>query len=145
LPVNKAIDFYFKNIDFFPLPKNKIREWITFIMENERKDPGIINFIFCDDATLLGYNQNYLKHDTLTDVISFDYSEIMNNVSGDIFISKERVDDNAHELNIPSSIELLRVICHGVLHLVGYKDKTGKQKEIMRAREDFYLEKFSVI
>jgi probable rRNA maturation factor len=145
LLINKTIDFNFENIEIFPLPKKKIREWINFIIENERKLPGNINFIFCDDETLLEYNRNYLRHDTLTDIITFDYSDIMNNVSGDIFISKERVDDNAHELNIPSNIELLRVICHGVLHLVGYKDKNGMQKEIMRGREDFYLEKFSVI
>jgi probable rRNA maturation factor len=145
LPVKQKVNFYFENIENFPLPKNKIREWINFIIENEKMSQGDINFIFCNDTTLLEYNKKYLNHDTLTDVITFDYSEIVNNVSGDIFISKERVDDNANEMNINSSIELFRVICHGVLHLLGYKDKTRKQKEIMREREDFYLERFSVI
>jgi len=97
-----------------------------------------LNYIFCSDTYLHKINLEYLKHDTLTDIITFDYSE-KKQISGDIFISIDRIKENAPKFNQSTDIELNRVLIHGVLHLLGYKDKTPKEKETMRAKEDFYL------
>jgi len=97
-----------------------------------------LNYIFCSDTYLHKINLEYLKHDTLTDIITFDYSE-KKQISGDIFISIDRIKENALKFNQSTDIELNRVLIHGVLHLLGYKDKTPKEKETMRAKEDFYL------
>ena len=97
-----------------------------------------LNFIFCDDEFLFEINNTYLRRDSLTDIITFDYSN-KNNISGDIFISIDRVKANALSFNESFEDELKRVIIHGVLHLLGYKDKSKKEKKIMREKEDFYL------
>jgi rRNA maturation RNase YbeY len=118
-------------------------DWISRIIESEGFDIGEINYIFCDDDYLLKINQEYLKHDTLTDIISFDYS-VGNILQGDIFISVERVADNAKDFKVAFDNELKRVLSHGVLHYCGYKDKSPADVAIMRKKEDEKIKMFHV-
>ncbi len=111
------------------------RTWLIRCIESEGKNAGEINFIFCSDDYLHKMNVEYLNHDTLTDVITFDYTE-ENTISGDIFISIPRVKENATLFSMPYREELNRVMVHGILHLCGYKDKTAKQEKQMRNKED---------
>ena len=115
-----------------------ISNWITYVIKDEGFKLGDINYIFCDDDYLHKLNVEFLNHDTLTDIISFD-NTIGKLVSGDIFISVNRVRDNAVIYQNSFSEELHRVIIHGVLHYLGYKDKNDVEKTIMRKKEDFYL------
>jgi probable rRNA maturation factor len=123
--------------------KNKleVRNWVKSILETEGKQAGDITYVFCNDEYLGAMNEKYLKHNTLTDIITFDYSE-KGILSGDIFISIERVKENAGSFNATLNQELGRVMAHGVLHLSGYKDKTPEDKKRMRSKEDFYLATF---
>ena len=109
--------------------------WLSNVIVSENKKEGEINYIFCDDEYLHKINLEYLNHDTLTDIISFDYS-MGNELHGDIFISIERVKDNAAEFEVSFEEELKRVLVHGVLHYCGYKDKTPADELLMRAKED---------
>ncbi len=118
--------------------KMAVKKWIKETIVKEGKTTKDINFIFCDDYFLHEKNIAYLGHDTFTDIITFDYSD-RDLISGDIFISIDRVRENAPINNAPFENELSRVIIHGILHLLGYKDKGKKEKEIMREKEDFYL------
>jgi len=118
--------------------EDQVSQWITFVIHQENRELGEINYIFCDDSYLLDINIKELKHNTLTDIISFDYS-VGDVISGDIFISTERVEENALNLNNLFKDELNRVIVHGVLHYCGYNDKTDEEKEVMRSKEDYYL------
>ncbi len=118
-------------------------QWIDAVVESEEKVPGEINYIFCDDAYLHKINREYLNHDTLTDIISFDYT-IGDLISGDIFISIERVRDNAKEFDVSFLEELLRVMSHGVLHYCGYKDKSEPEQKIMREKENEKILMFHV-
>jgi rRNA maturation RNase YbeY len=118
-------------------------DWISRIIESEGFDIGEINYIFCDDDYLLKINQEYLKHDTLTDIVSFDYS-VGNILQGDIFISVERVVDNAKDFKVVFDNELKRVLSHGVLHFCGYKDKSPADEAIMRKKEDEKIKMFHV-
>jgi len=113
----------------------KYEGWISEVIETEDKTEGEINYIFCDDEYLLQKNIEFLDHDTLTDIISFDYT-MGNLLSGDIFISVERVKENAQEYNVEFDDELRRVMAHGILHYCGYKDKTEEDSAVMRAKED---------
>lgn len=113
----------------------KYEEWISEVIDSEDKTEGEINYIFCDDEYLLQKNIEFLDHDTLTDIISFDYT-MGNLLSGDIFISVERVKENAQEYGVSFDDELRRVMAHGVLHYCGYKDKTEEDSVVMRAKED---------
>ena len=115
-----------------------LKVWITNSVLKEEKTIGDINIIFCDDTFLLIKNKKYLNHSSLTDILTFDFST-EKSLSGDIFISTERVKENATKYNVSFNKELNRVITHGILHLLGYKDKTEKEKKIMRKKEDFYL------
>ena len=121
--------------DFELANETEISEWLSKVILSENKSEGEINFIFCGDEYLLQINNQFLKHDTLTDIISFDYS-IGNELSGDIFISIERVTDNAKDFNTSFTEELNRVIVHGVLHYCGYKDKTNEEERLIRITED---------
>lgn len=112
--------------------------WIEFTLHQENKELGELNYIFCSDEYLLDINIKQLKHNTLTDIISFDYS-LGDIISGDIFISTERVEDNRRLFNNIFIDELHRVMIHGVLHYCGYKDKTELEKKLMRSKEDYYL------
>lgn len=117
--------------------------WIQNVIASENKEEGDINYIFCDDEYLHKINVEYLNHDTLTDIISFDYSE-GNFLHGDIFISVERVADNAKEFNVSFENELKRVMAHGVLHYCGYKDKSEQDELLMRQKEDEKIKMFHV-
>jgi len=119
----------------------EVFSWISESIISEKKRSGKINIVFCSDKRLHEINVDYLNHDTLTDVITFDYSE-GKTISGDIFISVDRVEEN-HQSHQSSFInEVLRIIIHGVLHLCGYKDKTPEDKLLMTKKEDFYLSLF---
>lgn len=109
--------------------------WISEVIESEEKTEGEINYIFCDDEYLLQKNIEFLDHDTLTDIISFDYT-MGNLISGDIFISVERVKENAQEYGVSFDDELRRVMAHGILHYCGYGDKTEGDSAVMRTKED---------
>ena len=116
------------------------KKWIEGIVLSENKSLGNIVFVFCNDQFLLEKNIKYLNHNTLTDVISFDYST-KNKIHGDILISVERVKENARLYNQKFSTELNRVMAHGLLHLLGYKDKSEEDAKIMRSKENYYLSK----
>lgn len=115
--------------------EQQFEDWISRVIASEDKEEGEISYIFCDDEYLHKINVEYLNHDDLTDIISFDYSE-GNVLHGDIFISIERVRDNANDFKVPFEEELKRVIIHGVLHYCGYKDKSEKDEAVMRSKED---------
>ena len=117
--------------------------WIETIVESENKILGEISYIFCDDEYLHTINMQYLNHDTLTDIISFDYSD-GDVISGDIFVSIERVEDNAKDFKVSFGEELKRVLAHGVLHYCGYKDKSEKDALLMRSKEDEQIKLFHV-
>ncbi|MEH6536862.1 MAG: rRNA maturation RNase YbeY [Psychroserpens sp.] len=116
----------------------KVSEWISNTILSENRKTGEINYIFCDDDYLHKLNVEFLEHDTLTDIISFDYS-VGKELHGDIYISVERVTDNAKDFGVNLSVELHRVIIHGVLHYCGYKDKTDDDANLMRSKENYYL------
>ena len=137
--ITERITFQSQDIDLVIKEKNKIRLWIVDAINKERKKTGNITYIFCTDEYLLKMNQEYLKHDDLTDVITFDYTE-GDRVSGDIFISYERIMDNSNTLGTALEDELHRVMIHGVLHLCGYKDKQPDAKAQMTDKENQYLE-----
>ncbi len=118
--------------------EEKTSDWILKCIENEEYELGEINYIFCDDTYLHKINVEFLEHDTFTDIISFDYT-LGKLVGGDIFISTERVKENSKTFNVPFEEELHRVIIHGVLHYMGFKDKTDEEKQLMRDKEDSCL------
>ena len=118
-------------------------DWLSRVIVSENKKEGEINYIFCDDEYLHKINLEYLNHDTLTDIISFDYS-MGNELNGDIFVSIERVKDNAADFNVSFEEELKRVIVHGVLHYCGYKDKSDADEALMRSKEDEKIAMFHV-
>lgn len=136
---NQQILFHSENIEYLLRDKLKIRNWIHEAILSERKELGQINYIFCDDSYLHEMNIQYLNHDTLTDIITFDNTDTTSIVSGDIFISIDRVKENASIYEVAFLNELHRVLIHGVLHLIGYKDKTSDDAKIMREKEDYYL------
>ncbi len=131
------IRFFFENT-FTLQNRRAIKLWLDGVANKEKKSIKEVNYIFCDDNYLLEKNIKYLKHNTLTDIISFDYSR-GDLLSGDVFISTERVAENAGTLGVERVHELQRVMVHGLLHYCGYKDKTLKEKELMRMKEDYYL------
>ena len=135
------INFFTEDISFNLKQKGLVRTWIrnTIIAENHRL--RLLNFIFCSDAYLLNINQQYLKHDTYTDIITFDNSDTEQEIVGDIFISLDRIRENAKELEINETDELHRVMIHGTLHLLGYPDKGKSAKALMTEKEDLYLSK----
>lgn len=133
---NYETDFQLEN-------ESDYEQWIVAVIESEGKEAGEINYIFCDDEYLHNINMQYLNHDTLTDIISFDYC-IGDLISGDIFVSIERVQDNAKDYEVSFSEELLRVLAHGVLHYCGYKDKTEDEALLMRTKEQEKINMFHV-
>ena len=129
--------------DFVLTLEDVYASWIETIVESENKILGEISYIFCDDDYLHEINVQYLNHDTLTDIISFDYTE-GDVISGDIFVSIERVKDNAIDFNVPFEEELKRVLAHGILHYCGYKDKSDSDVLLMRAKEEEKIKLFHV-
>lgn len=121
--------------------KRVYKKWIQAIAGEEGKRVGDIYYLFCDDNYLLSINQHYLQHDTYTDIITFDYSE-EKIISGDVFISIDRVRENAEKFSVDFHEELLRVISHGIFHLCGYKDKTKQEEKKMREKENHAIQLF---
>ena len=124
--------------------KTIIKKWIEATIVAEGYKLHELNFILCSDDYLLRINQDFLQHDDYTDVITFDNSEELKMIVGDIFISIDRIKENAKNFGSKTIIELCRVIIHGTLHLLGYKDKTKQAKTLMTSKEDFYLEKLEL-
>jgi probable rRNA maturation factor len=129
--------------DFELHNESDFSKWISAVILSENKKEGEINYIFCDDDYLLEINQQYLDHDTLTDIISFDYS-VGNELNGDVFVSVERVKENASDYKVTFQEEIQRVLVHGILHYCGYKDKTESDELIMRAKEEEKMKMFHV-
>lgn len=136
------IVFHSEEIDFELSNGEKLAEWIESSASAEGKAISAVNIIFCSDEYLYQMNMDYLQHDTYTDVITFPYSSNEDDfIEGDIFISVERTAENAKKFGVSAELELNRVIIHGILHLIGYDDKTAHKKKIMTAKEDEYLAK----
>ncbi|MEI8203775.1 MAG: rRNA maturation RNase YbeY [Bacteroidota bacterium] len=140
MTLNK-INFFAQNVSQPVKKKKLIRAWLLLLLQKEVESLSSveINLIFCDDEYLYQLNTKYLKHTTLTDIITFDYSED-NHLKADVFISTERVKENAKLFSQTFTDEISRVMAHGLLHVCGYKDKTAKAKAIMTEKENFYLD-----
>ena len=122
--------------------RKKIKIWLNKIIEEEGAIAGTITYLLIDDKEMAVYNQQFLQHDTLTDVITFENKD-GNKISGDIVISTERIYENAEKYKVVFTEELYRVMAHGLLHLLGYKDKSNKQAKEIRKKENYYLEKIT--
>src|ERR1043165_8629671 len=131
------IRFFYEEIEFKVPNPARVKNWLTVSAEKEKRSVREINFIFCSDSFLLKLNQDYLAHETLTDIITFDESS-GNVIAGEIYISIDRVAENAHQYQVDFAIELRRVMIHGVLHLCGFKDKKPVEKAVMRKTEEAY-------
>jgi probable rRNA maturation factor len=137
-----AVQFFSSDVKAPVIPRRKLKLFINDIFKVEGKVLAELSYVFCSDEYLLNINRQFLNHDYYTDIITFDISETKEKVQGEIYISIERVADNAKQLNQTVLDELLRVIFHGALHLCGFKDKTKPQQLQMRSKEDYYLSKF---
>lgn len=134
-----SIYYFSEDIGFSLRQKRKISTWLQYVIEQEKHTLDHINFIFCSDVYLHAKNKEYLGHDTLTDVITFDYTTVPKTILGDIYISVERVRENAKYYKRKAQEELYTVMVHGVLHLLAYGDQTVEEKVIMREKESLYL------
>lgn len=139
-----SINFFAEDVSFPKIKRRFTTKWIKSTIVSEGKSPGDISFIFCSDEYLLEVNKKYLQHDYFTDIITFDYVE-NGRISGDIFISVDRVKENAAMFANTFEKELNRILIHGILHLLGYKDKDKGEKELMTEKEDFYLGRLDFI
>lgn len=140
----KDILFFNEDVEYSLKEKQKLRLWIADTIRTEGfKRIGELNYIFCSDSYLLEINKQYLNHDTFTDIVTFDSSEKEDTIAGDIFISVDRIQENAAKFAVSERDELHRVIIHGTLHLCGYYDKKKEDKERMTAKENEYLGKRS--
>jgi probable rRNA maturation factor len=133
-----SIYIFFEDIQPFEIHNEHIEEQINKLIVNELKQLGDISVIFCSDEYLLDMNKQYLNHDYYTDIITFDYVE-GDTISGDLFISFDRIKDNSKEFVNELIMEIYRVVFHGVLHLVGYKDKKDEEQVLMKEKENYYL------
>jgi probable rRNA maturation factor len=140
---NKKVNFHYISVKFFFEKRELIKKFILQLFKMEKKEVETINYIFCKDEYLLSLNVEYLNHDTYTDIITFFYSNEGQPITSDIYISIERVRENAEKFDISFKNELLRVIFHGALHLCGYKDKKPGEKKLMREKEEFYINLFN--
>ena len=140
-----AINFFTEDIKFNLPEKQKRKAWLKKIALSESFKIGELNYIFCSDEYLYQINVDYLNHHTYTDIITFDNSEEEKLIEGDIFVSIDRVKENAQKHGQEELSELSRVISHGLLHLMGYKDKTKAEAEIMRSKEAFAIELFETL
>ncbi len=136
------IDFNFEDVNFVLPDEQSLKGWIDYTVKNEHCFTGNLSYIFCSDEYLWNMNKQYLGHDYYTDIITFDYVEDKY-VSGDMFISYDRVYDNAEKFGVSRETELLRVMIHGVLHLVGYDDLTDEQEAEIHRMEDFYIDVYN--
>lgn len=138
-----VIHYFTEDIRFTLKHKTIIKNWLREAIGTEGYRLEELNFIFCSDEYLLGINQQFLNHDTYTDVITFDNSEVLKTIEGDIFISVDRIRENAKQFKLDFRDELCRVMIHGTLHLLGYKDKTKAAKLLMTEKEDHYLSRLT--
>lgn len=136
------ISFHTEEIDFKVINPIKTKRWLKDVITSEGFELSSINYIFCSDEYLHKINVEYLDHDTLTDIITFDNSEDEELIEGDIFVSIDRIQDNAKDFGNEFQQEFRRVLVHGVLHLCGYLDKSEKDEKQMRMKEDFYLNRW---
>jgi probable rRNA maturation factor len=136
-----AIHFFEEDITYKLKNKIKVRQWVTDTIVAEGYKLQELTYIFCSDEYLLTINQQYLDHDTFTDIITFDNSQYDGEITGDIFISIPRIQENAAKFKVSATDELHRVIIHGTLHLLGYTDKKPADKQKMTEKEDYYLAK----
>ena len=133
------VRYFYEEVSFrIPFPRKTVR-WIRNAINQEGYKLDALNIIFCEDRFLANLNKKYLDHNTFTDIITFDYSKENNVVNGELYISVPRVKENATKFNVSIDIEIYRVIIHGILHLMGYSDKTPAMKQEMRNKEDSYL------
>ncbi len=139
-----SISFFQESIKVKFPEKNKTKQWIKIVIQEKKKDLGEINIIFCDDDYLMKLNNEYLNHDTYTDIITFDFVE-GDKINGDIFISWQQTAENAKVFHVEHLDELHRVIIHGILHLLGYKDKTEAEQKQMRREENKALAQLKTI
>ncbi|GAB3653026.1 rRNA maturation RNase YbeY [Echinicola sediminis] len=137
-----AINFFQEDIQYALPKKNLTKKWLRQLAEKEGFKISDLNYIFCTDEYLYNINVEYLEHDTYTDIITFDNSEDADIIEGDIFISIERVNENARTENQDKHKEAIRVISHGLLHLCGYKDKTEEEAKLMRQKENEAIDSF---
>lgn len=133
--------FYSEGIDFTIHAEDNIRQWLLTIAKTEQKELDYINYVFLSDEGLLLKNKEFLNHDYYTDIISFQMEQ--DPIAGDIFISIDRVKENAETYGVDFMSELLRVISHGLLHFIGYGDKSEEDIKVMRSKEDFYLQQYT--
>jgi probable rRNA maturation factor len=143
MPSKSKVCFFFQNTKIHLANRSYLKKFILYIFKKERKETESINLIFCSDKALLKINQEYLKHNYYTDIITFDLSE-NDKIRAEIYISTDRVKENAKNIGISFKSELQRVIFHGVLHLCGYNDKTKAEINKIRAKEDYYLNKYEL-
>jgi len=134
--------FFFDNTRVSLNNRTELKKFIEFIFKKEKKRLAGLNYIFCSDKRLLEINQQYLAHNYYTDIITFDLSEKIGEINGEIYVSVDRIRDNAKTGGYSFSNELLRVIFHGILHLCGYGDKKKEERVLMREKEDFYIHKY---
>lgn len=134
---SSEIGFFTEDLSYRLLHKRALRDWLNSVAKKEQQRIGELSVILCSDEHLLQMNRDHLEHDYYTDIITFDYSDEL--IAGDLFISLDRVRDNAKQRNLKLVDELHRVMVHGVLHLLGYKDKTPEEQREMRQKEDYYL------
>lgn len=135
-----SIELYFEDIEPISLHQSTIKKYVKRLIVNELKEQGDITVIFCSDSYLLDINKQYLNHNYYTDIITFDYVE-ENVISGDLFISLDTVKENAKDFDTELIKEIYRVTFHGVLHLVGYNDKSDEEQTLMTEKENYYLGK----
>lgn len=136
------IQFFAEDVDYDLPNPTKVKRWLKFVIESEGFTLNQLNYIFCSDEYLLNMNREHLQHDYYTDIITFDTSDEEKQIEGEIYISTDRVKENAESMEITFDEELRRVIVHGVLHLVGYTDENDLAKSKMRTKEDFYLKNY---
>ena len=139
-----AVRFFSKGVDKPLLRENEVEKWISLVVSSYSRQLGELNYVFCADDYLLQLNKEHLGHNYYTDILTFDLSDKGNTVEGDVYISTERAAENARILNIDYVEEILRLIIHGVLHLLGFKDDSDNEKKEMREAEDLWLKKLIV-
>ncbi len=136
---SSKINYFSESINYSINDEKTISDWLHLITKTENFDISELNYIFCNDKYLYSLNVEYLNHDTFTDIISFDFSEENGKITGDIYISIERISENAKKFSKTFENELHRIMAHGLLHLLGYSDKTKSEKLVMTEKEDYYL------
>jgi len=139
LTISKMLNFFTEDVDFKLTSPLKIKKWLRKTSESEGCRIEGLNYIFCSDPYLLEVNKQYLDHDYFTDIITFDHSEEEGVLEGDIYVSIDRVRENAETFHVSFEVEMHRVLVHGLLHLAGYDDQNADLKQQMREKEDYYL------